>query len=326
MSKLKITFISFSILILVFLSFSFKGNSEIDFLPLLSEYELFEGKMSDLKPAKGTETYELTSHLFVDYSEKDRLIRIPPGTKIIDNGNGLPAFPDGTILVKTFFYFKDKSKPALGKNIIETRLMIKSNSIWNYGTYIWNDKQTDAVLSVEEKDVRVPYKNGDEDNIFFHIPSNEQCAECHKSKNIDIPIGPKLRNMNFNVFRNGEKINQLEYFQEIGWLEKVNVASITAMPNWEDTNLPIETRVRAYMDMNCAHCHNPKGSAFYKKKVNFEYETPFNATGIQLKKAEILKRIFSDDEERRMPNLGTSIHHVEGNNMLKQYLISLPDE
>jgi len=45
-----------------------------------------------------------------------------------------------------------------------------------------------------------------------------------------------------------------------------------------------------------------------------------------IKKIEILKRIFSDDDERRMPNIGTSIHHVEGNNMLQEYLISLPDE
>jgi len=319
---------SFAIGLVMLFSFSVqKGNNVYEFLPLLSQYELYKGAMADLNPAEGTELYELTSHLFVDYSEKQRLLHIPSDTKIIANADGLPDFPNGTIMVKTFYYYFDAASPSLGKNIVETRLMIKKNDIWSFGTYEWNERQTDAVLAEDEKDVKVPYKdkNGNVQDIFFHIPSNEQCAECHLYKNKNIPIGLKLRNMNFDVIKNEKSINQLEYFKNIGWLDDVNHSELTTLPNWEDTSQPLETRARAYLDMNCAHCHNPEGTAS-NKRLDFNYETDFAATGLQSKKDKIMMRILSDDDDDlRMPSLGISINDVEGNKMMKEYLNSLPD-
>lgn len=319
---------SFAIGLVMLLSFSVQqGNDTYEFLPLLSQYELYQGTIADLDPADGTELYEMTSHLFVDYSEKQRLLRIPDDAKIISKGDGLPEFPNGTILVKTFFYFIDAANPSLGKNIVETRLMVKADDGWNFGTYEWNERQTDAVLAEDETDVKVPYKDkkGNEQDIFFHIPSNEQCAECHQHKGKNIPIGLKLRNMNFDVVKNGASINQLEYFKNIGWLDDLNHSELTTLPNWEDTSQPLEIRARAYMDMNCAHCHNPEGTAS-NKRLDFNYETDFAATGIQSKKEKIMMRILSDDDDDlRMPSLGITINDVEGNEMVKEYLNSLPD-
>ena len=110
---------------------SFETNDE-GFLPVLSGYNLYEGNLMNLTPAKGAELYELTSHLFVDYAEKQRLIKLPAGTKMTFKGNGLPDFPDGTILVKTFYWYKDKKNPSIGRNIIETRLLIKNKSSISY--------------------------------------------------------------------------------------------------------------------------------------------------------------------------------------------------
>lgn len=318
---------SFVIGLTMLFSFSEKeGDNEYEFLPLLSEYQLYQGTIADLIPAEGTELYELTSHLFVDYSEKQRLLRIPEGAKMVSNGNDLPDFPNGTILVKTFYYYKDAANPSLGKNIVETRLMVKENDEWNFGTYEWNERQTEAVFAEDETDVRVPYKDkkGNEQDIFFHIPSEAQCAECHMTNNKNIPIGLKLRNMNFDIERNGRTVNQLEYFKELGWLDDVNHKDLTTLPNWEDASIPLESRARAYLDMNCAHCHNPEGSS-NNKRLDFNFETEFAATGIQAKKDKIMARVLSDDDDdMRMPSLGITINDIEGNEMIKAYLKSLP--
>ena len=60
---------SFTIGLVMLFSFSVQeGNDTYEFLPLLSQYELYQGTMADLNPSEGTELYELTSHLFVDYA------------------------------------------------------------------------------------------------------------------------------------------------------------------------------------------------------------------------------------------------------------------
>lgn len=299
---------------------SIENNDEI-FLPVLSGYKFFKGNLANLSPAKGTELYELTSHLFVDYAEKQRLIRLPPGTKMIFKGNGLPDFPDGTILVKTFYYYKNKRHPSHGKKIIETRLIMKKKSQWKVATYQWNVLQTEANLISTGTDENVSWidANDKKKSALFHIPSNDECSVCHKSNGADIPIGLKLRNMNFNVLRNGNTINQIRYFQKIGWLDSVNIGTVTSLPNWEDTQYSIDKRARTYLEMNCAHCHNAKGSAS-DSGLFLEGELSIDSTKILLKKEEILNRMQSVDKDTRMPNLGTSIIDVEGLELIKQYV------
>lgn len=326
--------ISLSAFILVFIacSYSFRkgdvsistGNTDEEFLPALSAYKLFEGRLADLKPAKGTELYELISHLFVDYAEKQRLIRLPAGAKMIARGNGLPDFPDGTILVKTFYYFIDKSKPSHGRNIVETRLLIKKNSQWKVGTYQWNKGQSEANLITTGTDVNVSWKDGrgEKKKTFFHIPSRIECGECHQSDDVNLPIGLKLRNMNFDVSRNGKTVNQLKHFMDIGWLDSVNTASIPLLPSWENTNYTLQERARVYLDMNCAHCHNSRGSSA-NKKLFFAFEIPMDSTRIFLKKDKILRHLQSDDKDIHMPSLGTTIIDTEGVELIRQYINGL---
>jgi hypothetical protein len=61
--------------------------------------------------------------------------------------------------------------------------------------------------------------------------------------------------------RNGSSVNQLNYFLNEGMMNVVNPASFAHLPNSKDLSESIEKRARAYMDINCAHCHNPDGFA-----------------------------------------------------------------
>lgn len=57
-------------------------------------------------------------------------------------------FPNGSLIFKYFYYPINFLKPEKEYKIIETRVLIKENDTWSALTYIWNDEQTDAYLSL----------------------------------------------------------------------------------------------------------------------------------------------------------------------------------
>jgi uncharacterized repeat protein (TIGR03806 family) len=294
------------------------NNAEL--LPELSSYVIFQGNPADLNPSADFKRYEISTTLFSDYAEKQRLIKIPGGAKMIAGSDGLPEFPEGTILVKTFYYFNDKRDESKGKTILETRLLIQSNSKWNVGTYLWNKEQTTAHLITTglNKTVNWITENGKANVISYHVPSNRECTTCHSSSGAILPIGPKIRNLNFDVTRNGSGINQLNYFQNEGVLNAINPSSFAHLPNSRDLSESIENRARAYLDVNCAHCHNQNGFAA-GSNVFFGYELPFDETRIANKKSDIITMLSKGD----MPKLGTTLIDEEGLALIKNYIESL---
>ena len=286
----------------------------------LSDYKIFQGDAAELIPSADFHLYELATELFTDYAEKQRLIKIPAGYTMTATDDGPPDFPDGTILVKTFFYYNDKRDPAKRKKIIETRLEIKSNAKWNVSTYLWNEQQTDAVLITTglNKTINWIDQQGEGKVISYHIPSSRECSTCHNSSNTIIPIGPKLRNMNIEVTRNATSINQLTHLYNAGILDAVDPASISVLPNWQDPAYTLEERGRAYLDVNCAHCHNARGVAS-DANLLFSYETSFGDTNIGGRKNAILNKM----KRGQMPRIGTSIVHDEGLELIREYINSL---
>jgi hypothetical protein len=69
--------------------------------------------------------------------------------------------PEGTILIKNFYYPTDLNKPAENLRILETRLLINESGIWKALPYIWNDEQTEAYLNVAGKNLDVSWKHTD---------------------------------------------------------------------------------------------------------------------------------------------------------------------
>jgi uncharacterized repeat protein (TIGR03806 family) len=295
-------------------------NNNMNMPTLLSSHHIFQGNPADLTPASGFELYELSTDLFTDYAEKQRLIKVPDGYTLKATGDGLPDFPDGTILVKTFYYLHDYREANRGKYIIETRLEIKRNSQWNVAIYLWNDEQTDARLLTSGFDKVVNWidQRGAGRVVNYHIPSNRECATCHNVSGSVMPIGPKLRNLNRDVTRAGISTNQLSYFLDLGLLEPVDPSSLGAMPNWSDGTLPLSDRARAYLDVNCAHCHNPLGYV-EGTRLYLDYDRPYRGTGISTRKAKIVILM----EHGEMPRLGITVVHQEGLQLIESYINSL---
>ena len=287
----------------------------------LSEMGVFTQNLSTLTPADGVQLYEIHSTLFTDYAKKQRLIRLPNCEVLNYSGDDLlPEFPDNTLIAKTFYYNKNDQDPDEGKIIIETRIQLKINGAWQVGDYIWNEAQTEATYTENGSVKPISYTNSDGEilNIDYKIPSKQDCFTCHNNNNKTFPIGMKLRSMNFVPSYTNQ--NQLAYLESIGMMEGVTSENISVLPDWTDAaNYDIFERGRAYIDVNCAHCHQP-GGAVTNFGLDFRLETPFEETGIYANRGEIEARVQSTVPVYMMPQLGRTIVHEEAVSMLLEYL------
>ncbi|HLV14114.1 MAG TPA: hypothetical protein VKY41_02960 [Xanthomarina sp.] len=290
-----------------------------EFLPNLSQLNLFTGNLNNLTPSNRTFIYKLNTTLFSDNSYKQRVLALPEGTAMEYMDDGLPSFPNNTVIAKTFYYLNNENNEAEGRQLIETRLLIKKNGLWEMGNYKWNAQQTDAVLDNTTSTVPINYTNTDGNpvNINYVIPSAQNCIDCHRSDTQIVPIGPKLRAVNGN--------NQLQNWIANNYIANLSSASeVSILPNWEDTtNFTLEERARAYFDINCAHCHSAGGSCGDQSNLRLSYNTPFSNTFILEGKENIDFRMSSYMDGISMPLIGTTMIHTDGYNLISEYLNTL---
>jgi uncharacterized repeat protein (TIGR03806 family) len=232
---------------------------------LLSSYGLFRGDGSAQEPADGVVPYDVNTPLFSDYAAKYRFVRLPPGAPARYRESEPFDFPVGTVLVKTFAYFKDLRNPSLGRRLVETRLLVHKDDGWVGLPYVWNDEQTEATLRVAgaTREVRWTHTDGREQTLRYLVPNTNQCLSCHENEKKLRPIGPTARGLNRHFDYAGGPEEQLTYWGKVGILEGApEPAAAPRLAVWNDPSTgPLEQRARAWLEMNCAHCHNPAGSA-----------------------------------------------------------------
>jgi uncharacterized repeat protein (TIGR03806 family) len=235
--------------------------------------------------------YDLNSTLFSDYAFKLRAIYVPPGQTVGYTSASTDAldFPVGTALVKTFYYPKatgtDPNALAVGQltqtvqgtridlgayRLVETRILVrKADGTWAGIPYVWDDDQKDATLTTPGKyiDMELVAGDGSSQKFTYVVPNTQTCQTCHAAASngsgSTVPIGPKARNLNKTYDYGGGVVeNQLAHLDGLHLLTGfTGLADAPANADWRDTTQPIEARAKAYLDVNCAHCHNPKGYA-----------------------------------------------------------------
>ncbi|RAJ28138.1 hypothetical protein [Pedobacter cryoconitis] len=300
------------------------ANNQQEFPQSLASLGLFKGRIDSLLPARGVEIYQLSSTLFTDYAEKQRLIKLPAGKKLRLNGDGLPQFPEGTILAKTFFYSRAKKGKNIARHILETRILRLKNGHWSAGTYHWNQAQDRALYDPVSTEVNVNWldKSNTVHRVKYHIPSARECVSCHQSSEEIIPIGPKGMNLNREIQVGKKKVNQLSYMQARGKLilEK-HIDKISRLPDYENKNIDLEHRARAYLEINCAHCHSSNGMA-YRQSIMLGYKVPVEQSGINFNKNNIVDRM-GNMGQFHMPKLGTTVLDKQGIDLIRKYITSL---
>lgn len=294
--------------------------------PLLSTFGFFTG--SPDQPAAPLIGYTLTTPLFSDYADKRRFIYLPTGTRMTAGADGRIQFPVGAAIIKSFGFGE-----GAAHRTIETRVLLHRASGWVALPYVWRADGSDADLRLAG--ARVPITrtaaDGTTQTFSYAVPNRNQCMNCHQRNSALLPIGPRVETIEPDAAARA-------LVDGADW-------RAPRMVRWDDGAASLNDRARAYLDMNCAHCHNPAGSAsnsglfldwlrpmgeavgLYKRPVaagrgsgGLDYViAPGRAN------ASILPyRMDSIDPGIAMPELGRGTIHAEGLALIRQWIDAMP--
>jgi uncharacterized repeat protein (TIGR03806 family) len=316
----------------------------------LSQYALFEGDPSAQVPAAGVIPYDLNSALFSDYALKFRFVKLPPGTHAEYRPDDAFEFPVGTVIAKTFAYPRNARDLSQGRRLLETRILRNEPDGWVGLPYVWNAAQTEATLDVagDAVDVTWIHTDGRTRTNSYIIPNSNQCKGCHKAGESMVPIGPKARHLNRDFAYAGGSENQLEHWMRTGALTGApSPDSAPRMAAWDDPRSgTLDARARAWLEINCAHCHNPAGPArnsgldllaAQRNPTAFGILKPPVAAGIgsgglqfdivpgKPDRSIMVYRIASTHPGVMMPELGKRLVHEEGVALIRQWIAAMPE-
>lgn len=353
--------------------------------PRLDHYNLFADPEDPTANANdGGTRFELTTQLFSDYAVKYRFAFLPPDEAAqwrTGEGNGANAtvdFPIGTVISKTFVF------PSSGnEDVVETRLLIhrtdedSEGGHWVGRAYVWETEEDGSrvarlALGGDRASVIWNYNDPHTGDTYqgatdsYLIPNANQCDQCHANDDRPAgaaPIGPKPRYLNqpFDYPEQGAQ-NQLSYWQNNGLLAGAPVFEVddsliaTNAPRMPIFNVvgdsgqsgepDIEARMRAYLEVNCAHCHNPKGAARNSgmfldslRVVNRIYgicKQPVAAgqgsggldhdiVPTDADESIVHFRMNSNEPDVKMPEIGRSVIHDEAVALVKDWIDNVVD-
>ena len=319
-------------------------KSEFQFREKLSDYAFFKSPLNTLQPQTALIKYQLQTALFSDYAVKDRFIYLPANTRAQYQADGVLGFPDSTIIIKNFAY----TNPAHRKVMIETRLLVKDpyDSQWKVMNYLWNAEQTDALKHIAGAKVPITLldEEGKETLTNYYVPNTNDCKRCHTNNSVLSPIGPKARNLNFTI--SGEPDNQLIHWAKADKLSGLPaIGKVSILPDWRDSvHYSLSQRARAYLDINCAHCHTKGGDAYnsglfleYQQSDSLHlgfYKYPVAAGGGagglendilpgDAAHSIMVYRMNSIEPGTAMPELGRSMIHKEGVELVRNWITSM---
>lgn len=318
----------------------------------------------------GVIPYDLNTPLFSDYALKLRTIWMPEGTSASYREDRELDFPVGTVITKTFHYEKadawaDSSfavrradrESILGKGgsldleehiLVETRLLVRHEDGWTALPYVWNAEQTDALLEIagDQQPIRLVSDSGTTDATYI-VPDANQCAGCHVTDHSSRelrPIGPKAWQLNRPNAWWGNDASQLENWASSGRLSDFEGFAPAGVRWANPSSGSPEERARAYLDANCAHCHNPAGAADTSAlHLNLDApldrlygicktpvavgrgsgDRPFDIVPGRPDDSILVYRMEHTDPAIAMPELGRSTIHEEGVAVVRAWIASM---
>ena len=252
-------------------------------------------------------------------------------------------------------YSEVEGLPLNKVHLIETRVLVHQEQGWVALPYVWNDLQTEAVLewAGDSKMLTLVHKDGSKEAFPYIVPDANQCGGCHApeayKKDIQ-PLGPKVRHLNREFLYATGAENQLNYWMKTGLLTTdANSEELPRNALWPIAREgeSLDHQARSYLDANCSHCHNTKGAG-NTSGLFLTLDTP-NDTSLGICKRPIaagrgsgnhhvaikpgfgdesilLYRMNSKDPAEMMPELGRSLVHKEGVDLVRQWINDMNPE
>ncbi|MDE0982356.1 MAG: hypothetical protein OSB11_10380 [Gammaproteobacteria bacterium] len=328
----------------------------------LSDWQLFAVGTNELVPSESSVVFRPNNPLFTDYAHKLRTLWIPQGLKA-EIVNDEINYPVGSVLSKTFYYPRASStmlskvadsglqKINLNENqLIETRLLVRKSDGWDAFPYVWNDEQTEAFLRVAGASKQISLLDQGSTQITdftYFVPNENQCAGCHTTVHPDgdmHPLGAVFSQLNVdsNEIDTGNA-SPLEQMVQLGWISDEEI--FPRSKSWQDPSASLQDRALAYLNMQCGHCHNPEGAADTSGLILDSSQTLAINRGVckppvaagggagdlryaivpgQPEESILLYRMRSDKPDEMMPELGRSLIHSGGIELISRWIAEMP--
>ena len=325
----------------------------------LSDWQLFTADANELIPSESSVVFQPNNPLFTDYAHKLRTLWIPQSLQAVIVDDKI-NYPVGSVLSKTFYYPRSSStvltkiadsglqRISLSENqLIETRLLVRKNDGWDAFPYVWNDEQTEAFLRVAGASKQISLLDQDSTqttDFTYFVPNENQCAGCHTTVHPDgdmHPLGALFSQLNVDVSTG--IASPLEQMVQRGWLSDEQV--FPRSKSWQDHSASLDDRALAYLNMQCGHCHNPEGAADTSGLILDNSQTLAINRGVckppvaagggagdlrygivpgQPEESILLYRMRSDKPDEMMPELGRSLIHSEGVDLISRWIAEMP--
>jgi uncharacterized repeat protein (TIGR03806 family) len=283
-------------------------NSQADFPRRLSETGLFQS-VANHQPAVGVVPFSIHAPQWSDYATAERWLGLPNDTSIgmqnrptaIDGSmfKRTLDFPNDAVLMKTLSLEFVRGDPTSNRKV-ETQILHFNGYDWRGYSYRWNAEQTDAELidstgETASFEIRDDTALGGQRRQNWRFPSRMECIRCHNPW-AEFSLAFNIAQLNRTDDRTGG--NQLERLQRLGVFHEApqelnpddpHATAEPAHPLDErpnlvdpfDNSVDINERARAYLHVNCAHCHRFNGGGAARIYLPFDtliYKTEAIAT------------------------------------------------
>jgi uncharacterized repeat protein (TIGR03806 family) len=205
-------------------------------------------------------------------------------------------------------------------------------------------------LAGDVKEVSYTYLDGKKRKHEYSIPNLNQCKGCHNRNEKMTPIGPSARQLNLvgsSQFADFKDLfsadNQLLNWQKVGILNGLpDLISVPKSPIWNKPETgSLDARARAWLDINCAHCHRPEGPANTSGLNLSIHNNDLTTLGIEKapvaagrgtgdrtfdivkghpEKSILIYRMESTDPGIMMPEVGRRTVNKEGIELIKEWI------
>ncbi len=236
----------------------------------LSETGLF-ASVKDHTPAAGVLAYSINAEPWADHATAERFVALPGTPKLgtyakadLQRGivKGAWIYPSDAVFAKTISLEMERGNPA-SRRRLETQILHRDGHDWRAYNYVWNDEQTDALLTGPDGfDRTFIIKDSAEltgkRQQSWHFASRTECLICHTTRAGSI-LGFNMPQLNREHFYGKTAGHQLHTFEHLGMFEEKLPEPLPRTAQPFDAKENLHDRARAYLHTNCAHCHRRGG-------------------------------------------------------------------
>lgn len=242
----------------------------------LSETGLF-ASLPTRQLAPGVHPYVINQPLWRDGAGVERFVAVPPGSQLRPQPQGSWQLPDGGVAGLTIL-LPDRSGDL---RPIETQLIYHEANLWNFYTYAWDADGREAHLvpgegrQISATHISEIIPEGMATRHGWRYQGRAECGICHTQQSSFL-----LGLTTPQLLRPDGEAGSLERLQAAGIVAAAKPLAMAAgqhaflpreSPSWQalatgsDVSAAdagrLEEAARAYLHVQCAHCHNARNLA-----------------------------------------------------------------